>query len=143
MNEMTLLLLSVIHASGSVKQGKKNLGSMGKGLNSRVQEWQRVVRHHHHPGIILDFPPWLKFRQGKCVVGSDSPALVINEERRRRQQTSKNLYRFQSIGHIVADLITFVEHHTSFTYPNALPSCRSHVLCRASQNLTSRLSGQA
>ncbi|KAJ6938713.1 hypothetical protein NC651_005218 [Populus alba x Populus x berolinensis] len=34
-----------------------------------------------HPGIILDFPQWLKFRQGKCVVGSDSPALVINEER--------------------------------------------------------------
>jgi hypothetical protein len=120
---------------------KRDQESMEKGLNSRVQEWQRVVGHHH-PGIILDFPPWLKFRQGKCVVGSDSPALVINEERRRRQQTSKSLYRYQSLGHIVADLITFVEHHTPFTCPNALPSCHSQVLCRATQNLTSRLSGQ-
>ncbi|KAI9399095.1 hypothetical protein POPTR_002G048450v4 [Populus trichocarpa] len=81
---------------------------MEKGLNSRVQEWQRVVGHHH-PGIILDFPPWLKFRQGKCVVGSDSPALVINEERRRRQQTSKSPMQSHSKSYfkiIWADLMS-------------------------------------
>ncbi|KAJ6953793.1 hypothetical protein NC652_005506 [Populus alba x Populus x berolinensis] len=78
---MTLLLPSINHASGSVKQGKKRQGIDGKRAKYQAAKMPESGGTSH-PRIILDFPQWLKFRQGKCVVGSDSPALVINEETR-------------------------------------------------------------